>query len=133
MAHWCQRPLPTSPPSEPVMDAFVVGLGNPAPISKRKRMNHEGTRRSTKEDPTQDGFPLWNSCPSWFMPLREAAPGKGFRVFGRHDYANNCTAFCSCLLKPRYRCFELWYGACYRPGGIRQQELKAVSPNLDPG
>src|SRR6266403_5976407 len=39
-------------------------------------------------------------------------PGKGFRVFGRHDYANNCTAFCSCLLKPRYRCFELWYGAC---------------------
>ncbi len=58
------------------MDAFVVGLGNPAPISKRKRMNHEGTRRSTKEDPTQDGFPLWNSCPSWFMPLREAALAK---------------------------------------------------------
>ena len=24
------------------MDASVVGLGNPAPVSKRKRMNHEG-------------------------------------------------------------------------------------------
>jgi hypothetical protein len=93
------------------MDAFVVGLGNPAPVSKRKGMNHEGPKVD-EEDPTQDGFPLWNSCPSWFMPLREAAPGNGFRVFGRHDCANNCTAFCSCLLKPRYRCFELWYGAC---------------------
>ena len=114
------------------MDAFVVGLGNPAPGFKEKDDEPRRTRRSTKKIQLRMDF-LWNSCPSWFMPLREAAPGKGFLVSGRHDCANNCTAFCSCLLKPRYRCFELWYGACYRPGGIRQQELKAVFPNLDPG
>jgi hypothetical protein len=86
--------------------------------NRRLRCARSERPRTTKdtrvheEDPTQDGFPLWNSCPSWFMPLREAALGKGFRVFGLHDCANNCTAFYSCLLKPRYRCFELWYGAC---------------------
>ena len=42
------------------MDAFVVGLGNPAPVSKRKGMNHEGPKVD-EEDPTQDGFPSWNS------------------------------------------------------------------------
>src|SRR6266481_4630342 len=96
MAHWCQRPLPTSPPSEPVMDAFVGGAWESAPGFKEKRGWTTKDTKVHQEDPTQDGFPLGNSCP-WFMPLREAAPGKGFRVFGRHDCANNCTAFCSCL------------------------------------
>src|SRR5882724_4951862 len=102
-------------------------------FKEKKEDEPRRTRRSTKKIQLRMNFPCGTRVLWWFMPLRETAPGKGFRVFGLHDCANNCTAFCSCLLKPRYRCFELWYGACYRPGGIRQQELKAVSPDLDPG